>query len=130
MNGAMSKKRDIFEGKINDLSLWDKDRWRRRDITFFKHDLCRGENYEYPTRNDRIVLIDTDGDRYELNFSKPETEGKVCLGTPSKLKPWYRKKGFNDRFIDPSDKVFFEYTGNRNEFFIMTEQEYMSRSNR
>lgn len=124
MNGAMPKKGDIFEGKINDLSLWDADGWRRRDITFFKLEIRRRENFEYPTRNDRIVLIDTAGDRYELNFSKPETEDSVCLGTPSRLKPWYRKKGFNERFVGSNEKVYFEYTGDRNEFIILTEQEY------
>lgn len=129
ITGSMQKKGDIFEGKINDLSQWDAEGWKRRDIWFFKHELNRREKFGYPTRNDRIILIDTDGDRYEMNFSKPDLENKVCLGTPSRLKPWYRKKGFNDKVIGPNDKVYFEYTGNRTEFFVLTEQEYNSRHN-
>lgn len=62
-----------------------------------------------------------------MNFSKPDLETKVCLGTPSRLKPWYRRKGFNDNFINPNDRIYFEYTGKGNEFIILTEQEYKSR---
>ena len=132
ITGSMPRKGDIFEGRINDLRLKkdDADGWKRRDIWFFKHELNRREKFGYPTRNDRIILIDTDGDRYEMNFSKPDLENKVCLGTPSRLKPWYRKKGFNDKVIGPNDKVYFEYTGNRTEFFVLTEQEYNSRHSR
>jgi hypothetical protein len=126
------KKGDIFEGKINDLRLkkGDADGWKRRDISFFKHELNRREKFGYPTRNDQITLIDTDGNRYEMNFSKPDLEDKVCLGTPSRLKPWYRIKGFDDKVISPNDRIYFEYKGNGTEFIILTEQEYRSRHNR
>jgi len=128
---SMPKKGDIHEGKINDLRLKkdDADGWKRRDISFFKHEMNRRERFRYPTHHDGIILIDTDGDRYELNFSKPDSEDRVCLGTPSKLKPWYRKKGFDDHVISPNDKIYFEYTGNGTEFIVLTEQEYKSRHN-
>jgi hypothetical protein len=125
--GPIPKKGDIFEGKINDLSLWDAKGWKRRDIWFFKHELNRREKFRYPTRNDRIVLIDTDRYRYELNFSKPDLEDKVCLGTPNRLKPWYRKKGFDDQIIKPDDRIYFEYTGSGIEFYVLTKQEYSTK---
>jgi len=132
VTGPMPKKGDIFEGKVNDLRLKkdDTDGWKRRDIWFFKHETNRREKFGYPTRNDQITLIDTDGYRYEMNFSKPDLEDKVCLGTPSRLKPWYRQKGFDDQVISPNDRVYFEYTGHGTEFIILTELEYRSRHNR
>jgi hypothetical protein len=129
--GSMPQKGDIFKGKINDLYLWDADdgngKWRRRDISFFKRDIHRHEKFGYPTRSDQITLIDTEGNRYEMNFSKPETKERVCLGTPSRLKSWYRKKGFDDKVINPNNRIYFEYTGQGSEFIILTEQEYSSR---
>ena len=127
ITGSMPKKGDIFEGKINDLSQWDAEEWKRRDIWFFKHELNSRDKFRYPTRYDRITMIDTDGNRYEMNFSKPDLEDKVCLGTPSRLKPWYRKKGFDDKVINPNDRIYFEYTGQGSEFIILTGQEYNSR---
>lgn len=125
----MPKKGDIFEGKINDLCQYDVEGWKRRDISFFKHELTRRDKFGYPTRNDQITLLDTEGNRYEMNFSKPDLDTKVCLGTPSRLKPWYRKKGFDDKVVNPNDKVYFEYTGHGVEFIIFTEHEYRSRHN-
>lgn len=122
--GSMPKRGETFVGKINDLSLWDATGWLRRDITIYKHELIRGEKFDYPTRHSHITLIDTDRERYELNFSKPETEDKVCLGTPSRLKPWYRKKGFDDKLINPNERIYFVYTGREREFIILTGQEY------
>jgi len=127
MTGSMPKKGDIFEGKVIDLFLWDVKGWRRRDILFFKHELNRREKFGFPTRNDRIVLIDTDGDRYELNFSKPDLEDKVCLGTPSRLKPWYKKKGFDEHIINPDDRIYFEYTGREIEFNVLTKEEFSTK---
>lgn len=127
--GSMPKKGDIFEGKINDLSQFDAEGWKRRDIWFFKHELDRREKFEYPARNDQITLIDKDGQRYQMNFSKPDLEDKVCLGTPSRLKSWYRKKGFDNKAVIQHDKVYFEYTGHGVKFIILTEQEYRSRQN-
>jgi hypothetical protein len=72
-------------------------------------------------------LIDTDGDRYELNFSKPDLEDKVCLGTPSRLKPWYKKKGFDEHIINPDDRIYFEYTGREIEFNVLTKEEFSTK---
>lgn len=125
--GRMPRKGDVFQGKINDLCNYDRYQWRRRDIWFYKSDDNRNEMYDYPTQSDWIALIDTDGNRYELNFSKPETKDKVCLGTPSRLKPWYRIKGFDYHNVARNDFVYFEYTGKGNEFFIFTIDEYRSK---
>jgi hypothetical protein len=125
--GSMPREGDVFVGKINDLSLWDADSWRRRDITFYKHERRRRQKFAYPIRGSRITLTDTDGVHYKLNFSKPETENKVCLGTPSRLKLWYRKKGFDDKVINPNEKIYFVYTGREREFIVLTEEEYNSR---
>jgi hypothetical protein len=128
--GPMPKKGDVFRGKINDLCLRDAKGWRRRDIWFFKCEVSRREKCGYPTRFDRILLIDTAGKRYELNFSKPDSVNKICLGTPSKLKPWYQKKGFDYHSVNPDDCVYFEYTGSGNEFCIYTEHEYSLKHNK
>jgi len=127
---SMPEEWDIFKGRVNDLSLDDAQGWRRRDIWFFKHEVNRKEKFGYPNRHDKVVLIDTDGDRYNLNFSKPDLEDRVCLGTPSRLKPWYRKKGFDERTVNPDDRVYFEYTGQGIEFIILTEQEYRLKYNK
>jgi hypothetical protein len=121
---AMPRRGDVFKGKVNDLSLWDASGWRKRDISFFKHELTRGQRFSYPSQNDRIVLKDTDNSRYELNFSKPESDDKVCLGTPGRLKPWYQKKGFAFKTVHSDEIVYFEYSGNSNEFLIFTKDEY------
>lgn len=128
--GSMPRKGDVFRGKIIDLRNWDAKGWKRRDISSFKHEVNRGERFRYPTHHDRIILIDTDGDRYELNFSKPDLEKIVCLGTPSRLKPWYQKKGFDAKTVNPNDRVYFEYTGTGIEFYVLTEQEYSSKLNK
>jgi hypothetical protein len=125
---TMPSQGDAFRGQINDLSLDDAKGWRRRDIWFFKHELNRGESFGYPSQGDGIVLKDIEGERYELKFSKPDFQHKVCLGTPSKLKSWYQKKGFDYQSVKPTERVvFFEYTGHSNEFIILTEAEYNER---
>lgn len=88
---TMPKKGDVFVGKINDLSQFDAAGWKRRDIWFYKNEINRNEKFDYPARKNTITLIDAEKKRYELNFSKPDLENKVCLGTPSHLKPWYKK---------------------------------------
>lgn len=126
--GTIPREGDFFKGQINDLSLNDKDGWRRRDIWFFKHNINGGKIFDYPKSDDEIVLIDTSDERYELRFSKPDLEKKVCLGTPSKLKPWYKKKGYDDHSVRSNNQpVYFQFTGHRNEFIILTEREYNSR---
>ena len=127
---AMPMKGDIFKGKINDLCQDDASGWRRRDVSFFKHDLLRGRGFGYPTQNDRIILTDTDENRFELNFSKPESDKSVCLGTPGKLKQWYLNKGFELKVVNPNDEIYFEYTGNSNVFLILTKEEYHKRLSR
>jgi hypothetical protein len=127
--GGIPKRGDVFKGKINDLGQHDVDGWRRRDIWFYKSEVNRNERFNYPTRLDKIILMDTDRNQYKLNFSKPEMKDKVCLGTPSRLKPWYRLKGFNDTYVNHNDFIYFEYTGIGIEFFIFTQDEYHSRKN-
>jgi len=124
---GMPRKGDIFKGAVIDLRLLDASGWRRRDIHFFKRDLTHRQRFSYPTKNHQITLIDTDGDRYELNFSKPDEGDWVCLGTPGRLKPWYQKKGFDFKSVNPREVVYFEYTGNSKEFLILTKEEYDSR---
>ena len=119
----MPDKGDIFKGKVVDLCQHDTQGFRRRDIWFYKHDVNFRRRYEYPSRDHRIVLIDTEGHRYELNFSKPEYDDKICLGTPGRLKPWYQRKGFSDGQVNPDTWIFFEYTGVENGFHIFTQNE-------
>ncbi len=131
LSGSMPRKGDVFQGRIYDLSLWHneghKEEWKKRDIRYFKHEVNRKECFAYPSVGNQITLIDTDGDRYELKFSKPDTEEKICLGTPLKLKPWYVKNGFDALTVNPNDRVYFKYTGIGAEFYILTEQEYVSK---
>lgn len=122
--GSAPRKGDVFKGKIYDLSLWDTDGWKRRDIRYFKHEVNRHESFAYPMPGNKITLIDTDGDRYELKFSKPDLKETICLGTPSKLKSWYEKKGFDSQAVNPADSIYFKYSGVEFEFHILTEQEY------
>lgn len=120
----MPNKGDIFKGKVNDLVLYDKPtNWRRRDISFYKHDINFGRRFEYPSRYDKIRLVDTAGNQYELNVTKPDNDYAVCLGTPGRLKAWYQLKGFDDQRIDPDTWVFFQYAGVGNEFLILTQNE-------
>jgi hypothetical protein len=125
LSGSMPRKGDVFQGRIYDLSQWQEG-WKRRDIRYFKHELNRKESFAYPLPGNQITLIDTDGDRYELKFSKPDSEEKICLGTPSRLKPWYEKKRFDAQTVNPNDRIYFKYTGIGIEFYILTEQEYAS----
>jgi len=123
---TMPKKGDVFVGKINDLSQFDAAGWKRRDIWFYKNEINRNEKFDYPARKNTITLIDAENNRYELNVTKPDEEKTVCLGTPSHLKPWYKKKGFDDTCVKPDEKVYFVYTGSGKEFLVLTEAEYTS----
>lgn len=126
--GSMPREGDMFKGKVNDLRHPPVKGWKYRDIWFFKHEITRKEKYKYPIRGNRIVLIGTEGDRYEMQFTKPDDdEHKVCLGQPTKLKPWYLKKGFDAMSIEPDTWVYFRYTGQKNEFILLTEYEYQSK---
>jgi hypothetical protein len=122
--GTMPRKGDVFKGKVNDLCLQDKSEWRRRDISFIKCDLTEGKRFAYPAPHTKIVLVDTDGVRYDLNVTEPHSDDKVCIGTPGRLKPWYQKKGFLFKRVNPDEIVYFEYMGRSNEFLIFTEEEY------
>jgi hypothetical protein len=116
-----------FEGTIRDLCLSDADKWRRREIAFHKCELHTGNIFGFSAPGSTMVLIDTDGDCYEPRFSKPESSDTVCLGTPSKLKPWYRKMGYSEKTVTSGESVFFEYDGNVGDFFIFTEREWKNR---
>lgn len=123
----MPKKGDVFVGKINDLSQFDAAGWKRRDISFYKNEINRKEKFDYPAKNNTITLIDAENNRYELNITKPDVEKIVCLGTPSRLKQWYKMKGFDDKRIKYNEKIlYFIYTGRAKEFLILTEAEYKS----
>lgn len=118
---------DIFKGRINDLCQYDVEAWRRRDIWFHKNAINAPGHFD-PAPGSEIALVDTEGNRYSPRFSKPDEITKICLGYPSKLKPWYQEKGFNYSEVTPDEKiVFFEYTGRANEFLIFTEGEYNAR---
>lgn len=126
------KKGDLFLGEINDLfhKKPDASGWWRRDIAFHKPELNSGQVYDYPSSGDYIILVDLTGGYYKCRFSKPDKATHVCLGTPEKLKPWYRRKGFSDQHINSPerdgsrDKVYFEYSGKDIEFYIYTEKEF------
>ena len=121
---GMPRKGDIFRGRVINLGKWDSSGWRCREIHFLRHDINRKQLFSYPRKGNQIVLIDTNQTRYELNFSKPENSFIVCLGTVSRLKPWYQKKGFEFDKVIPGKEVYFEYTGYTNEFLLFTAEEY------
>jgi len=131
-----AKKGDTFIGKIQDLSECDVKDWKRRDIWFYKTTINNGQKFDYPSPKDGITLIDTSGNRYNLKFSNPKDDDKICLGTPGNLKPWYQKKGFSDSDVKTiskdgyRDKIYFEYTGHEFEFLIFTEDEYRSKKDK
>jgi len=124
---------DFFMGEINDLVQYAADGWRRRDIIFYKSELKSKRKYSYPQGGDYIILVDIEGNRYQCNFSKPENEENVCLGTPGNLKKWYKRKKFSDTHISTvrgdgyRDKVFLGYTGCGYEFSILTKKEFRSK---
>jgi hypothetical protein len=121
--GGMPRPGDIFSGKLHNLGMRDRSGWQKREISFSKYEISSQVSYDYPRKGDEIVLIDTGQTRYELKFSKPENERTVCLGTVGRLKSWYQKKGFD--FADvKGETVYFEYTGNSNEFLLFTTEEY------
>lgn len=119
----MPNKGDIFKGKVVDLVQYDASGWRRRDISFYKCDITFGQRFDYPSHHHKIVLIDTAGNRYDINVTKPDNEYTVCLGTPGRLKAWHQRKGFDEDRVAPDTCVFFQYTGVENEFLILTQNE-------
>ena len=123
----MPDKNSAFKGLINDLSQYDTAGWRRRDISFVKREIEHGRSFDYPAARDKIVVIDTDGIRYELNVTKPDNEYSVCIGTPGRLKPWYEKKGYRKETLDLERNLYFVYTGHGYDFLILTETEYKNR---
>jgi hypothetical protein len=130
---SMPRRGDKFIGEIQDLCNYDIKDWRRRDIWFLKRTVNSNVIYNYPSVGDTITIIDTDKKHYNLRFTKPEDNEKICLGTPSKLKPWYQKKGFSNSLVKTMeengyrDKIYFEYTGNDEDFYIYTEKEFKKR---
>jgi len=123
----MPDKNCVFKGLINDLSQYDTAGWRRRDISFVKREIEHGRSFDYPAARDTIVVIDTDGIRYELNVTKPDNEYRVCIGTPGRLKSWYKKKGFKEETLGSKRILYFVYTGHGYDFLILTEEEYKDR---
>jgi len=126
----MPHRGDIFRGAINDLTQSDSTGWRRRDITFYRTEINAGQTYGYPRQGDSIVLIGISGESYSCRFSKPETQDRICLGTPASLKPWYRKNGYNDQHVNQvrrdgyQDHVYFEYIGEGSRFYIYPAKDY------
>jgi len=107
----------VLKGQIIDLGNWDVGGWRRRDFHVWK-DIATG----YPRVGDIIVLIDSEGDRYQSVFTKPGHRGYVCLGKPSNLKLWHLKHYPHHKVVE--DGVLFEFTGRDNEFRIYTSKEW------
>lgn len=126
----MPHKGDIFRGVISDLCQSDSTGWRRREIIFYRTTINGGRIYCYPRRGDSTVLIGTSDESYSCKFSKPETRDSICLGTPTSLKPWYRRNGYNDLHVNQmrrdghQDHVYFEYIGEGSRFRIYTEKDY------
>ena len=131
---SMPKIGDIFVGELTDVSLENGAGWNTRDIMFYKREIQWRQKFKYPRRGDQIVLIDTSGDRYRLNFRKPETADRVCLGPANSLDTWYQQQRISDGDVGTiargrhRNKVYFVYTGNYSEFYIFTEDEFEKRT--
>jgi hypothetical protein len=136
--GRMPPRGALFKGEINDLSKETTDGWERRDITFYKREIRKGQIYRYPTapardNRDYIVLIDSIGNKYTCKFSKPEGKETICLGEPGNLKQWYIRSGYSLHHVNGiredgfRDKVYFEYTGVDFESYIYTEGEFKAK---
>ena len=108
-------------GWVCDLSGADADGWRRRELNIKR--AVDG----YPEVRDVIHLIDSEGNRYHgLPFVKgARFRGYTCLGMPKALKPWFlRHYDFND--AKKRESVYLESTGQRNEYRLYTEPEWMA----
>jgi hypothetical protein len=116
-------KGSVFMGKVNDLAQYDTGGWRRRDISLYKSDIITRCRSAYPSHGHTILLIDTAGNRYDINVTKPDNDYKVCLGSPGRLKAWYQLKGFDEDRVAPDTCVFVQYTGVENKFLILTQNE-------
>ena len=131
---SLPKAGDIFVGEINDLSSKDGAGWGKSEITFFKREIQWRQKFNYPRKGDQIVLVDTSGDRYRLKFGKPESADRACLGPAANLKTWYQQKRFSVGEVRPittdgyRDTVYFVYTGQYPEFYILTEDEFERRT--
>lgn len=110
----------VLQGKINDLVNYLANGWRRRDITVWQD-----ATKSYPNVGDRIILIDTEGDRYYSEFTKPEESGHVCLGKPKNLEKWYRKHYPASEV--KQEEIYLEYTGHDVEFLILTSKQWYDR---
>jgi hypothetical protein len=71
--------------------------------------------------------------KYGCNFTKPDNNKYVCLGTPKNLKPWYLKERYSKVHVNQlringyRNKVYFEYAGEDNKFLIYTEKEFKAK---
>jgi hypothetical protein len=106
------------------LSNFDIDGWARREI-IVEQDVDTG----YPKAGDKIRLIDSDGEEYDLTFIRgANVAGYTCLGQPGRLRNWFQQHYRMDE-VD-RESVFLEATGRTpDEFRIWTSEEWMKKTN-
>ena len=109
----------FFKGTITDERNQDKEGWLRRSIGVPK-------SGAYPQPGDSITIIDIDGDKYQLRFTKSRNRVKVCLGQPGILKKWYTKHYPGN--VVANDNVYFVFNGRDHEYLIYTSEEWAKRN--
>jgi hypothetical protein len=111
----------VLVGRICDLANATGDGWRRREIN-----VKQGSN-GYPAIRDIIHLVDSSGSKYpNLPFIKgARLPGHTCLGQPGALKVWF-KQHYSFEKVE-SVNVYFNPTGQPNEYRICTETEWSAR---
>lgn len=108
-----------FKGNIVDQRGKDKDGWARRGIV-----VPIGQSY--PRLGDSITLVDSDGDKYQLQFFKSRKAGHLWLGQQKIFKKWYRKN-YSPTHVKENE-VYFVYSGYDREFKIYTSNQFGKRS--
>ncbi|MDD5323359.1 MAG: hypothetical protein PHD43_22655 [Methylococcales bacterium] len=108
-----------IRGTITDERNKDKEEWQRRSIGVPKTE-------SYPQPGDDITVIDTDGNKYYLKFTKSRNRKNVCLGQPSILKNWHINH--YPRNVVEADDVYFAFTGRDHEYKIYTSKEWARES--
>ena len=109
----------FFKGTITDERNQDKEGWLRRSIGVPK-------SGAYPQPGDSITIIDIDGDKYQLRFTKSRNRVKVCLGQPGILKNWYTKHYSGN--VVANDNVYFVFNGCDHEYLIYSSEEWAKRN--
>ena len=114
----MGSLQGVLVARICDLSGFDNDGWRRRELN-----VKRGAS-GYPQVRDSIDLIDSDGVPYRrLPFVKGARHADhTCLGQPGALKPWFRKH-YDEKRAN-GGTVYLVPTERSNEYRIYTEDEW------